>query len=75
MTNSIVPAVTAEDRVAAIAYGLWLEEGRPEGRAEAHWFKALELVNAEAPAGSASDKPKRKAASVAAKKPAPRKRS
>jgi len=75
MTNSIMPAVTAEDRVAAIAYGLWLEEGRPEGRAEAHWFKALELANAEAPVVSAADKPKRKAASVAAKKPAPRKRS
>lgn len=38
----------SDDRVRAIAYALWLEEGQPQGRAEAHWFKALELVNAEA---------------------------
>jgi hypothetical protein len=59
-----------EDRVRAIAYSLWLEEGQPQGRAEAHWLKALELATeVEAPAA----KPKRKAA--AATKAAPRKRS
>lgn len=58
-----------EDRVAAIAYALWLEEGQPQGRAEAHWFKALGLVNTgEVPA------PKRQPAAAAAKKSAPRKR-
>jgi len=36
-----------EDNIRAIAYGLWLEEGRPEGRAEAHWRKAYELVTSE----------------------------
>lgn len=38
-----------EDRIRAIAYCLWEEEGRPEGRAEAHWLRATELVEAEAP--------------------------
>lgn len=59
-----------ESRVAAIAYALWLEEGQPQGRAEAHWFKALDLVNTEeVPAA------KRPPAAAAAKKAAPRKRS
>ena len=77
MLNPTVPAVTSQDRVAAIAYSLWLEEGRPDGRAESHWFKALQQVNGEAvaPPVSAADQPKRKTAAVAAKKAAPRKRS
>lgn len=35
-----------EDRIRAIAHELWLKEGKPEGRAEAHWLKATELANA-----------------------------
>ena len=62
------PTPSIEDRVRAVAYALWLEEGRPEGRAEAHWHRAHQLVNAEAIA----TKPKRAAAKRA---PAPRKRS
>jgi Protein of unknown function (DUF2934) len=73
--NKTVPNLP-EDRVAAVAYSLWLEEGQPQGRAEAHWFQALELVNAEAGAGEApTAKPKRKApTAAAAKKAAPSKR-
>ena len=36
----------AEDRIRAIAHELWLKEGQPEGRAEAHWQKASELADA-----------------------------
>jgi hypothetical protein len=36
-----------EDRIRAKAYDLWLEEGRPEGRAEIHWDMASELVAIE----------------------------
>ena len=78
MLNSTQPTyISSEDRVAAIAYALWLEEGQPHGRAEAHWFKALELAHADAPAKApaAADEPKRKPAASAAKKSAPRKRS
>lgn len=65
-------AVTSsEDRVKALAYAIWLEEGQPEGRAEAHWFKALELANAEA---APVAKPRRKTA-AATKTAAPRKKS
>ena len=67
---------SSEDQVRAIAYALWLEEGQPDGRAEAHWYKALQLVNTEAgPVAQPSAKPKRKApAKAAAKKAAPSKR-
>ena len=63
----------ADDRVRAIAYALWLEEGQPHGRAEAHWFKAQELVNAEALAPALAtvdtvDFPPKKKAPSAAKK-------
>jgi hypothetical protein len=72
-----IASAAPEDRVRDIAFTLWLEEGRPDGRAEAHWFKALELVNAEgvAPAITEPVKAKRKTPAVAAaKKAAPRKR-
>ena len=60
-----------EDRVRAVAHALWLNEGQPEGRADAHWLKALELASeVEAPAA----KPKRKAPAAAATRAAPRKR-
>jgi hypothetical protein len=73
-----------ESRVRLIAHTLWVEEGMPEGRAEMHWFKALELVSSEAAAAEietsmtvAAAKPKAKAATkaaAAAKKASPRKR-
>ena len=34
-------------RIRERAYRLWLDEGRPEGRAEAHWDMATELVAIE----------------------------
>ena len=78
---SVNPVAFSEDHVRAIAHSLWLEEGMPHGRAEAHWFKALEMVNAEAApvaaaiVHAAATKPKRKApAAAAAKKAAPRKK-
>ena len=61
-----------EERVRTVAYSLWLAEGRPEGRAEAHWFKASELVNAEV--GEAVPVPRKRAA-IAQRKASPRKRA
>ena len=35
-------------RVRERAYALWVREGRPEGQADRHWFKAeAELLRAE----------------------------
>ena len=36
-----------EDKIRARAYQLWEEEGRPEGRAEQHWFTAKETLAVE----------------------------
>jgi hypothetical protein len=69
--KSSVSSVATEDRVRAVAYSLWLDEGQPHGRAEAHWLKAVELVNAEAAINEfPAPKPKRKAPAAAARKAA-----
>jgi Protein of unknown function (DUF2934) len=31
----------SEDSLRELAYAIWVEEGRPDGRAEAHWFEAV----------------------------------
>ncbi len=38
--------IDREAHIRAIAYSIWEEEGRPDGRAEAHWLQACELVDA-----------------------------
>ncbi len=37
-----------EQRIRERAYRIWLEEGRPEGRAKAHWDMARDLLAIEA---------------------------
>jgi hypothetical protein len=44
-----------EERIRAIAYAIWEEEGRPEDCAEAHWLRACDLVEAEATDSEAVD--------------------
>lgn len=66
-----------EDRIRAVAYSLWLDEGQPHGRAESHWLRALDLVASEAEP-AAKPKAKRAAprkAPAATKPAAPRKRA
>jgi hypothetical protein len=36
-----------EQRIRERAFGIWLEEGRPEGRADVHWDMATELIAIE----------------------------
>ena len=33
------------EHIRAIAYSIWEEEGRPEGKAEVHWLRACELID------------------------------
>jgi hypothetical protein len=37
-----------EERIRLIAYAIWEEEGRPDGRDTEHWMRACELVDSEA---------------------------
>jgi hypothetical protein len=39
--------LTREERVRIKAYHIWLDEGCPDGRAEAHWDMASELIAIE----------------------------
>ena len=39
--------VEREVRVQEIAYQLWVQEGRPEGRHDSHWYEAEAVYDAE----------------------------
>jgi hypothetical protein len=39
----------SEDHIRTAAYYIWLDEGRPEGHAEAHWQRASALLGAGSP--------------------------
>jgi Protein of unknown function (DUF2934) len=62
VTMTLVNNVIAgrDQRIADLAYRMWEEDGRPEGRAEAHWLRAVVLVDEMAPKAPA----KKKAAST-----------
>ena len=38
-----------DQRLRDIAYRLWVDAGRPQGRADEFWFAAQALLDAEAP--------------------------
>ena len=66
MPAKVLSALMTEDAIRARAYQIWEEEGRPEGRHELHWQRALEWVAsqavmpAKAPRAKASKAPKAK---------------
>jgi Protein of unknown function (DUF2934) len=63
LANNVIAG--RDQLIADLAFRLWEEEGRPEGRAEAHWLRAAVLVDEVAPKKAA---PKKPAAKKAAKK-------
>lgn len=36
-----------EQRIRDLAYRLWIEEGRPDGRAQQHWDLAADMIDAD----------------------------
>ncbi|MGJ8612506.1 MAG: DUF2934 domain-containing protein [Octadecabacter sp.] len=62
-----------DEQIRDAAYQIWLDEGQPHGRDEAHWQQAFEALNA-APKAKAARKPVAKKAApktkTAPKKPA-----
>ncbi len=38
-----------EDHIRERAYGIWIEEGRPDGREVEHWLRASKEFEGEAP--------------------------
>lgn len=65
-----------ENRIRERAHGIWEREGRPTGRAEAHWFMAAqELFGGKAPMAAARPKAARKSAPVEGAAAAPKRRA
>ncbi|GAA6209663.1 hypothetical protein NBRC116601_29560 [Cognatishimia sp. WU-CL00825] len=52
MTNTTL----SETQIRETAYLCWLDEGQPEGRDQAHWLKAIDILTPT----TTGDKPKRK---------------
>jgi len=46
-TKSEAPEQSRDERISALAYQIWEEDGRPEGRSEMHWYLACEMIDAE----------------------------
>jgi hypothetical protein len=57
-----------DQRIADLAYRLWEEDGRPDGHAEAHWLRAVTLVDELAPKAAAKKPTLKAAASKTPKK-------
>jgi hypothetical protein len=72
--NKSAAAAVSDKKIREIAHSLWVEAGKPDGQAEDHWFKAIELAAKAAgknPAAKTAAKPAAKAAAKpAAKTPA-----
>ncbi len=56
-----------DQRIADLAHQIWEQEGRPEGRSEAHWLRAAALVD-EAASPAKKSPPKKPAAKKTGKK-------
>lgn len=41
------PKLNRDERISLLAYQIWEEEGRPDGRDEVHWYLACQMVDAE----------------------------
>jgi hypothetical protein len=50
-----------DERIATRAYAIWERDGRPEGRSEEHWHRALQEIEDEDRAVGALGKVRRKA--------------
>ena len=49
-THPEIAHLARDERIRAIAYSLWEEEGCLDGRDQEHWLRACELIDAEAEA-------------------------
>jgi Protein of unknown function (DUF2934) len=58
-----------EQRITELAHQFWENEGQPEGMAEAHWLRAIAVVDA------VSVREKTTAKAKAAKRPAAKKKA
>jgi hypothetical protein len=50
--NPLTDTPERSERIRQVAYNLWEEDGRPEGRADDHWERASFLIRMEDSAGA-----------------------
>jgi Protein of unknown function (DUF2934) len=62
-----------EDLIRDPAYRLWEDEGRPDGRAEAHWYQARDMIRDEESQKRATARPAVSAPAAPAAKAEPAK--
>jgi hypothetical protein len=41
----MIRTAPTEEAISVLAHKFWEEEGRPEGRAESHWLRAVAELN------------------------------
>ena len=67
--NAMAKGKPEDDRIQEAAYHIWNREGRPEGKAEEHWFRAIEELQRATETGMpARAKPARKKTTAKPKK-------
>ena len=42
------PSVSEHEEIESLAYRLYVDEGKPDGRADEHWIRAEQFIHAEA---------------------------
>lgn len=47
--DEVRASLPKEDQIAARAHQIWVDQGRPEGRDEEHWFQALCELTSDPP--------------------------
>ncbi len=46
-TKTTATETPRDERVGELAFMIWEQEGRPEGKQDEHWFMACEIVDAQ----------------------------
>jgi hypothetical protein len=41
------PSLTEHEQIESLAYHLYEEEGKPDGRADEHWVRAEQFIHAQ----------------------------
>ena len=55
--HPVSAAHTRDERVEHLAFQLWEEQGRPEGKSEEHWYIACTIIDGEAAGATSEDLP------------------
>lgn len=59
--------IESEEIIRSLAHGFWEAEGKPDGRAELHWQRALETLSTPTSGEAEAPKAKKKPAKATKK--------